>query len=99
VKTSREQIEFWRRVQLWGLIVLVAAVCVLAAVAVQTHVALCSFRGDLERRADELAFYLNEAPGPFPLEEFGLRIPRDDLKRTLDQQRETLNSLRWLWCE
>lgn len=56
--------------------------------------ALCAFVGDLERRADSTAEYLKKHPGKEPIP----GISRADLRRSLENQRRTLDSLKGLKC-
>jgi hypothetical protein len=66
----------------------------LEEVATETHAALCTFKADLQRRADDTRAYLQKHPGVEPIP----GITRADLRRSLNAQRDTLESLVVLDC-
>lgn len=65
--------------------------------ALETHAALCTFRADLQRRADNAADFIHaiETGKRPPIE--GISV--NDLQRSLDGQEATLKSLAPLVCE
>jgi hypothetical protein len=65
-------------------------------VATTTHKALCSFKSDLQTRADDLEVYIVELE--HRQRPFIPGVTLADLKRTLGNQRMTLSSLTDLEC-
>jgi hypothetical protein len=62
----------------------------------QTHSALCTFRTDLQQRADASAAYLERTKGDIILGTF--RVTRAALIVTVNNQEKTLESLDSLHC-
>lgn len=62
------------------------------AEAASTHNSLCTFRADLEKRADQSQAFLDDHPEGFP------GIPAPVIQNSIDNQRRTLDSLRSLNC-
>jgi hypothetical protein len=89
-------IMFWFQLAL--MVILLGAVVALAYFSLQTHSALCAFKGDLERRAENNREIIEKHQGPI-IHVFGLQIPRGELEQSLANQERTLNSLRQLKCE
>lgn len=76
-------------------VVVVVAVGVSFATSQKTHDALCTFRGDLQARANQSEKFLGTHPGrePFP------GISRETLKTSIDNQRRTIAALDGLGCD
>lgn len=90
------QVRVWTGVQSVALAFVILSIATLAYFSIQTHDALCTFRDDLERRANETAFYISQI-------ELGIRpgipgITTADLRRSLAAQKATLKSLDGLNC-
>jgi hypothetical protein len=66
----------------------------LEKVALETHTALCTFTDDLTRRYESTREYLQKHPGREPIP----GITRASLRRSLESQRATLDSLAVLEC-
>lgn len=79
-------------------VVLMYAIAV--GIGLYHHAQLCSFKHDLERRAQNGQEFLAMSKKE-RVEQFGPgfgRLNDDALKVTLANQQDTLDSLRWLYC-
>ncbi len=84
--------RFWAGIQLVATLALLVAVVVLTFYAFRTHDALCTLKGDLQRRHDAGVQYLVDHP------EGIAGISAADLQRSLTAQQSTLDSLHSLSC-
>ena len=95
MRTSRS-VRVWAWVLLAAMLVLLVSVGALAYHAIQTHDALCNFKGDLERRAEQTEMFIGEIRNgvrePIP----GISLA--DLERSYANQTATLASLSDLDC-
>jgi len=96
--------DWWKPVSFWLLtLALVLGFSItngrtqraLEKVAVETHTALCTLNNDLERRLEDTVRYLERHPGKEPIP----GISRADLRRSIQNQRDTLDALSVLECE
>lgn len=65
--------------------------------ASETHAALCAFKSDLARRTRNGQRILSRHDGDV-IRIYGLRIPRSQLRSSVQNQQRTLRSLRHLDC-
>ena len=79
-----------RHRQLFAFVGLALAVAYVLYVQSGTTRAVCAFRGDLESRVARTAAYLDTHPGPEPIP----GVPRAVLRSQLDNQQQTLDSLK-----
>ena len=94
--TTVTSVRVWATVQTLLLVLLVVAVLALAFFSMRTHDALCSFRGDLDRRAEQLyAYLLDVSAGKKPLIS---GFTYEELERSYFNQKATLESLSNLNC-
>lgn len=96
---THRSVRVWTRVQIAASLFLILGVMVLGYLAFQTHSALCAFKQDLQRRADNGRLVLEQNPGD-PIHYLGLVIPRDQLEASVQNQERTLAALESVqWCE